>query len=106
MSIEIKVPTIGESISEVTLVKLLKTDGQWAERDEVIAELESEKAIFEINAEKAGMVKKMTKEEETLEIGYLEGTIDTDAKKPATAKVPEKKEKEKAAAEPTEKKEE
>ena len=57
MAVEIKVPTVGESISEVTLVKWLKADGAWADRDEVIAELESEKATFEINAEQAGAVK-------------------------------------------------
>ncbi len=106
MSIEIKVPTVGESISEVTLVKWLKTDGQWAERDEVIAELESEKATFEINAEKAGLVKQVAKEGDTLSIGDLVGTIDTDAQKPAAAAAPEKKEKAKAAPEPAAKKEE
>ena len=42
--IEIKVPTVGESISEVSLAKWLKKDGQWVERDEVLAEIESEKA--------------------------------------------------------------
>ena len=106
MSIDIKVPTVGESISEVTLVKWLKTDGQWADRDEVIAELESEKATFEINAEKAGLVKQVAKEGDTLAIGDLVGTIDTDASKPAEAAVPEKKEKAKPAAEPVAKKEE
>lgn len=55
MVIEIKVPTVGESISEVTLVKWIKKDGEWAGRDEVLAELESEKATFEINAEQAGL---------------------------------------------------
>ena len=63
MSIEIKVPSVGESINEVTLTKWIKNDGDWVERDEVIAELESEKATFEINAEKAGfyipLLKKM-----------------------------------------------
>ena len=39
MAIEIKVPSVGESITEVTLVKWLKKDGEWVERDEVIAEL-------------------------------------------------------------------
>ena len=53
--IDIKVPTIGESINEVTLVKWLKNDGDFVERDEVIAELESEKATFELNAEQAGI---------------------------------------------------
>ena len=41
MAIEIKVPSVGESITEVTLVKWLKKDGEWVERDEVVAELES-----------------------------------------------------------------
>jgi len=82
MSIEIKVPTVGESISEVTLVKWIKKDGEWAERDEVIAELESEKATFEINAEQEGLVKQVAKEGDTLAIGDVVGSIDTDAKAP------------------------
>ena len=82
MAIEIKVPAVGESISEVTLVKWLKDDGQYAERDEVIAELESEKATFEINAEQAGAVKHIAKEGDTLAIGDTVCSIDTDAAKP------------------------
>jgi len=82
MSIEIKVPAVGESINEVTLVKWLKKDGEWAERDEVIAELESEKATFEINAEKAGLVKQVAKEGDTLAIGDIVGSIDTEATEP------------------------
>lgn len=84
MAIEIKVPTIGESISEVTLVKWLKAEGDWAERDEVIAELESEKATFEINAEQAGAIKHIAKEGDTLVIGDLVCTIDTEAERPAS----------------------
>lgn len=86
MSLEIKVPAVGESISEVTLVKWIKKEGEWADRDEVIAELESEKATFEINAEQAGVVKQVAKEGDTLAIGDVVGSIDT------TAKAPEKKE--------------
>ncbi len=86
MPIEIKVPTVGESISEVTLVKWLKEDGAWANLDEVIAELESEKATFEINAEQAGAVKHIAKEGDTLAIGDLVCTIDTEAAAPAAAK--------------------
>lgn len=82
MAIEIKVPTVGESISEVTLVKWLKNEGEWADRDEVIAELESEKATFEINAEQAGAIHQVAKENDTLAIGDLVCTIDTDAVKP------------------------
>ena len=89
MAIEIKVPTVGESINEVTLVKWLKADGEWADRDEVIAELESEKATFEINAEQAGAVKQIAKEGDTLAIGDIVCHIDTEAVKPAGA--PEQK---------------
>jgi 2-oxoglutarate dehydrogenase E2 component (dihydrolipoamide succinyltransferase) len=85
MAIEIKVPTVGESISEVTLVKWLKKDGEWANRDEVIAELESEKATFELNAEQAGTIKIIAQEGDTLKIGDVVCSIDTDAVKPATA---------------------
>jgi len=85
MAIEIKVPTVGESINEVTLVKWLKADGEWADRDEVIAELESEKATFEINAEQAGAVKQIAKEGDTLAIGDIVCHIDTEAVKPAGA---------------------
>lgn len=79
--IDIKVPTVGESISEVTLVKWLKKDGDYVERDEVIAELESEKATFEINAEKAGVLKRVAAEGDTLKIGDLAAQIDETAEK-------------------------
>ena len=87
MAIEIKVPTVGESISEVTLVKWLKADGAWADRDEVIAELESEKATFEINAEQAGIIKQIAKEGDTLAIGDLVCLIDNTALRPADVPV-------------------
>ena len=89
--IDIKVPTVGESINEVTLVKWLKKDGEYVERDEVIAELESEKATFEINAEKAGVLKTVAAEGDTLKIGDLAAQIDETAAAPAVAKVEEKK---------------
>jgi len=85
MSIEIKVPSVGESINEVTLTKWIKNDGDWVERDEVIAELESEKATFEINAEKAGVLHTIAKENDTLKIGDIVCTIDDTAAKPASA---------------------
>ncbi len=81
--IEIKVPTVGESISEVTLLKWNKKDGDYVERDEVIAELESEKATFEVNAEQAGVLKlSAIKEGDTIKIGDLLATIDESASKP------------------------
>ena len=81
--IEIKVPTVGESISEVTLVKWLKKDGEYVQRDEVIAELESEKATFELNAEQAGILKTVGKEGDNLAIGDVVGQIDETAAAPA-----------------------
>jgi len=81
--IDIKVPTVGESISEVTLLKWNKKDGDYVERDEVIAELESEKATFEVNAEKAGIIKLgAIKEGDTIKIGDLLASIDESAAKP------------------------
>jgi 2-oxoglutarate dehydrogenase E2 component (dihydrolipoamide succinyltransferase) len=98
--IDIKVPTVGESISEVTLLKWVKKEGDYVERDEVIAELESEKATFEVNAEKAGVLKQGAKEGDTLNIGDVLASIDETAAKPegAAAPVAEKKEEVKAAS--------
>lgn len=90
--IDIKVPTVGESINEVTLVKWLKPDGAWVERDEVLCELESEKATFELNAEQAGLLKHQAQEGATLLIGDLACSIDE------TAQAPEKKESAPAAS--------
>lgn len=96
--IDIKVPTVGESINEVTLVKWLKNDGDYVERDEVIAELESEKATFEVNAEKAGVLKTVGKEGDTLNIGDVLAQIDETAAKPeASSKTEVQSSKEEAA---------
>ena len=86
--IDIKVPAVGESISEVTLVKWLKQEGQYVERDEVIAELESEKATFEVNAEKAGVLKTVGKEGDTLKIGDVVAQIDETATRPEGKSAP------------------
>ncbi len=95
--IDIKVPAIGESISEVTLLKWLKADGEYVDRDEVIAELESEKATFEVNAEKAGTLKTLAAEGDTLIIGDVLASIDETAIKPEG--IPEKKDEVKLAKE-------
>ena len=87
--IEIKVPTVGESISEVTLLKWTKKDGEWIERDEVIAELESEKATFELNAEQSGLLKTIANEGDTLAIGDVLAHIDENAQKPEVKPDPE-----------------
>ena len=80
--IEIKVPTIGESINEVTLLKWTKNEGDYVDRDEVIAELESEKATFEVNAEQAGILSRVAVEGDTLLIGDVIAKIDETAVKP------------------------
>ncbi len=85
--IELKVPPVGESISEVTLIKWTKADGEWVERDEVLCELESEKATFELNAEQAGILIHVAKENDNLKIGDLACKIDDKAERPATAAV-------------------
>src|SRR3954462_9131068 len=81
--IELKVPAVGESISEVTLVKWLKKEGDYVNRDEVLCELESEKATFELNAEQAGKLQIVAQEGATLAIGELTCRIDETAAKPA-----------------------
>ncbi len=79
--IDIKVPAVGESITEVSLVKWVKKSGDWVERDEVLAELESEKATFEVNAEKAGILQTNAAEGDTLNIGDVLAKIDEAAER-------------------------
>lgn len=80
--LEIKVPTVGESINEVTLVKWLKKEGDYVNRDELLCELESEKATFELNAEQAGILHIVAQEGATLAIGDVACNIDETAAKP------------------------
>lgn len=81
--LEIKVPQVGESITEVTLVQWLKKDGEWVNRDEVICELESEKATFELNAEESGILHHVAQEGDDINIGDVACKIDTEATPPA-----------------------
>lgn len=90
MSLKIKVPTVGESITEVTIAQWFKKEGEMVAMDEVICELESDKATFELNAEAAGKLHIVAKEGETIEIGAVICEIDADAsatsaEKPAEA---------------------
>ncbi|MEQ8533920.1 MAG: 2-oxo acid dehydrogenase subunit E2, partial [Imperialibacter sp.] len=91
MSLEVKIPTVGESITEVTIAKWLKNDGDIVERDELLCELESDKATFELNAESAGKIKILVKEGETVEIGAVICSIDTDSAAPAKEEKKEEK---------------
>ena len=97
MSLEIKVPSVGESITEVTLAQWLKQDGDYVEMDENIAELESDKATFELPAEKAGILKIIAQEGDTLEIGAVVCTIE-EGDAPAGGAAPAEKSEEAPAA--------
>jgi 2-oxoglutarate dehydrogenase E2 component (dihydrolipoamide succinyltransferase) len=85
MSLEIKVPPVGESITEVTLSRWIKQDGDAVEMDEIIAELESDKATFELTAESAGTLKTVAAEGDTLPIGGVVATIEAAGGAPAAA---------------------
>ncbi len=76
MSLEIKVPSVGESITTVTVASWSKSDGDIVEMDEVICELESDKATFEVTAEVAGQLKIVAQEGDSLEIGEILCRID------------------------------
>jgi 2-oxoglutarate dehydrogenase E2 component (dihydrolipoamide succinyltransferase) len=89
-STEIKVPSVGESITEVTLSSWLKADGDYVELDEPICEFESDKATLEFPAPVAGILSHVAAEGDDLEIGALIARIDTAAEKPA-GKTSEKK---------------
>jgi 2-oxoglutarate dehydrogenase E2 component (dihydrolipoamide succinyltransferase) len=71
MSQQVKVPTVGESIAEVTIANWLKKDGDVVKMDEVIAELESEKATFELTAPQAGILKIAKQKGEVVPIGTI-----------------------------------
>ena len=86
--IEVKIPTVGESITEVTVSQWAKQSGDYVEMDEVICELESDKATFELNAEAAGILTIKVEEGETIEIGTVVCTIDDSAAPNASASAP------------------
>jgi 2-oxoglutarate dehydrogenase E2 component (dihydrolipoamide succinyltransferase) len=81
---EMKVPAVGESITEVTISTWLKKDGDFVKLDEVIAEVESDKATFELPAEANGILRIIAKEKTTLPIGGLICKIEVTEGAPAT----------------------
>ena len=84
-TVEMKIPAVGESITEVTVAKWLKPDGAQVSRDEVIAELESDKATFELPAEGSGTLRHAVKEGETISIGATIARIEGGSGAPAAA---------------------
>lgn len=102
-TIEIKVPSPGESITEVVIARWLKKDGEFVEKDEELAEIDSDKATLTINAEEAGAVRLLVAEGDTAKVGQAICSIDTSVKgegNKAAAKT-EKVAEQKAVATPT-----
>lgn len=95
-----KVPSPGESISEVIIANWLVKDGDYVENGQVIAEIDSDKATLELAAEASGTISIKAAAGDTVAVGAIAAVIDTSAAKPegavAPAKVAEKKEEKKA----------
>lgn len=83
MSTDIVIPALGESVSEGVIATWLKSDGDWADRDEPVLELETDKITMEIPAPAAGAVKRSASEGDTVAVGAVVGAIDESAEKPA-----------------------
>lgn len=95
MSLAVKVPAVGESISEVTIAKWNKKEGDFVNADELLCELESDKATFELNAETSGILHIKAQEGDVVPIGGLVCEIESNgAAKPQTNSVPPTKKQE------------
>ena len=77
MTIEIKVPSPGESITEVQIARWIKSNGEYVEKDEEICEIDSDKATLAVSAESSGELKQMAKEGDTVKVGSVLAKIDT-----------------------------
>jgi 2-oxoglutarate dehydrogenase E2 component (dihydrolipoamide succinyltransferase) len=90
--VEMRVPTIGESITEVTLSQWLKGNGEFVKLDEPICEFESDKATLEFPAEAEGKLIYVAAEDDDIEIGGLVAKIDTSFAAPTSDETPAKEE--------------
>ena len=86
MLLEMKVPSPGESISEVEIAQWLVEDGDYVEKDQEIAEVDSDKATLALPAEESGTIKLVAQEGDTVEVGQVVCIIDTDGVGEASAK--------------------
>lgn len=91
--VDVKVPAVGESISEVTIASWVKKDGDMVKLDEVICSIESDKATLDISAPKAGKLKTLAKEGDTVAIGFKIAEVDETVSAPAGAPAPQAEEK-------------
>lgn len=85
MSLELKIPVIGESVTEVTLSSWMKKDGEYVKEGESVCEIESDKATMELPAPSSGVLKIMAEAGAELKIGAVIGTLDTSAAPTASA---------------------
>lgn len=83
MIVEMKIPSPGESVTEVVIETWLKQDGDYVEMDEALAEIQSDKAMLSLNAEKSGILKILVPAGETIPVGTVACTIDSSAAAPA-----------------------
>ncbi len=90
MTLEIKIPSPGESISEVEIGKWLVKDGATVEKDQEIAEVESDKATFSLSASAKGKVRILVKEGEKISVGSVACTIETEVSPSESEKVSKK----------------
>ena len=83
MILEMKVPSPGESISEVEIAEWLVSDGDYVEKDQTIAEVDSDKATLELPAEESGIITLKAEEGDAIAVGAVVCHIDTAAAKPS-----------------------
>jgi len=88
MILEMKVPSPGESITEVEIATWLVEDGDYVEKDQAIAEVDSDKATLELPAEVSGVITLKAEEGDAVEVGAVVCLIDTSAEKPAGGEAP------------------
>jgi 2-oxoglutarate dehydrogenase E2 component (dihydrolipoamide succinyltransferase) len=89
MILEMKVPSPGESISEVEIAQWLVEDGDYVEKDQAIAEVDSDKATLELPAEASGIITLKAEEGDAVQVGQVVCLIDTSAERPEGSSVPD-----------------
>jgi len=82
MALEMKVPSPGESITEVEIAEWLVADGDWVEKDQAVAEVDSDKATLELPAEASGIITLKAEEGDAVQVGEVVCLIDTEATNP------------------------
>jgi len=104
--LEMKVPSPGESISEVEIAAWLVSEGDYVEKDQAIAEVDSDKATLELPAEESGTIQFKAEEGDVVKVGQVVCVIDTSAKAPEASNAPKVKKEEVIETTVVEKKEE